>query len=99
MPGQKNYKNIATLLKLLKPVLDDVAQQKAPSDETICRQCEELDVAINEARESLEEWSPKKSKILWVILILLFLIQTYAHKLNGNRMRNLGTYAGVWAQF
>lgn len=67
MPGQKNYKNIATLLKLLKPVLDDVAQQKAPSDETICRQCEELDVAINEARESLEEWSPKKSKILWVL--------------------------------
>lgn len=74
MPGQKNYKNIATLLKLLKPVLDDVAQQKAPSDETICRQCEELDVAINEARELLEEWSPKKSKILWVILILLFLM-------------------------
>lgn len=67
MPGQKNYKNIATLLKLLKPVLDDVAQQKAPSDETICRQCEELDVAINEARELLEEWSPKKSKILWVL--------------------------------
>ncbi|XP_010326171.1 U-box domain-containing protein 3 [Solanum lycopersicum] len=67
MPGQKNYKNIATLLKLLKPVLDDVAQQKAPSDETICRQCEELDVAINEARESLEEWSLKKSKILWVL--------------------------------
>ncbi|KAF3616379.1 U-box domain-containing protein 3 [Capsicum annuum] len=67
MPGQKNYKNIATLLKLLKPVLDDVAQQEAPSDETICRQCEELDVAINEARELLEEWSPKKSKILWAL--------------------------------
>lgn len=67
MPGQKNYKNIATLLKLLKPVLDDITEQKAPSDETICRQCEELDVAINEARELLEEWSPKKSKILWVL--------------------------------
>ncbi|XP_009614285.1 U-box domain-containing protein 3 isoform X1 [Nicotiana tomentosiformis] len=67
MPGQKSYKNIATLLKLLKPVLDDIAQQKAPSDETISRQCEELDIAINEARELLEEWSPKKSKILWVL--------------------------------
>ncbi|OIT22297.1 PREDICTED: U-box domain-containing protein 3 [Nicotiana attenuata] len=66
MPGQKSYKNIATLLKLLKPVLDDIAQQKAPSDETISRQCEELDITINEARELLEEWSPKKSKILWV---------------------------------
>lgn len=74
MPGQKSYKNIATLLKLLKPVLDDIAQQKAPSDETISRQCEELDIAINEARELLEEWSPKKSKILWVTAIFNFLL-------------------------
>ncbi|CAN4093243.1 unnamed protein product [Withania somnifera] len=84
MPGQKNYRIIATLLKLLKPVLDDVALQKGPSDEIICRQCEELDVAINEARELLEEWSPKKSKILWVLQSdpELLKIQSFALKLS-----------------
>nr|GLL30741.1 U-box domain-containing protein 3 [Ipomoea trifida] len=64
VPGQKDFEDTASMLKLLKPALDDVVDTRVPSDETVCRECEEMDTAINEAREFLENYSPKKSKIL-----------------------------------
>ncbi|KAI3460962.1 hypothetical protein Pfo_017625 [Paulownia fortunei] len=64
MPAEKDYRSIASLLKHLKPLLDDVADQKAPPDEALSKECEELDIAVNEARQFLEKWSPRMSKIL-----------------------------------
>ncbi|KAK4492469.1 hypothetical protein RD792_003278 [Penstemon davidsonii] len=64
MPAETDYINVVSLLKHLKPLLDDVADQKAPQDEALFKECEELDIAVNEAREFLEKWSPKMSKIL-----------------------------------
>ncbi|KAA8550745.1 hypothetical protein F0562_002429 [Nyssa sinensis] len=67
MPTEKSYKNIASLLKHLRPVLDDVVDCKIPSDEVLCKECEELDIAVKEAREFMESWSPKMSKIYSVL--------------------------------
>lgn len=63
MPTQKEYRNIASSLKLLKRILDNVVDSKVSSDEILCKECEELDVAVNEARDYIENWSPKMSMI------------------------------------
>ncbi|KAE9463816.1 hypothetical protein C3L33_04253, partial [Rhododendron williamsianum] len=67
MPAQKSFRKIASLLKLLKPVLDYVVDHKVPSDEALYQECEELDLAVNEAREFMEGWSSKMSKIYSVL--------------------------------
>ncbi|KAL0304814.1 UNVERIFIED_CONTAM: U-box domain-containing protein 3 [Sesamum angustifolium] len=67
MPAEKDYRNLVSLLKHLKPILDDVADHEAPQDEALSKECEELDIAVNEAREFLEKWSPRKSKLLFVL--------------------------------
>ncbi|KAH7864029.1 hypothetical protein Vadar_024829 [Vaccinium darrowii] len=67
MPAQKSFRKIASLLKLLKPVLDDIVDYKIPSDEALYKECEELDLAVNEAREFMEGWSSKMSKICSVL--------------------------------
>lgn len=67
MPIQKDCRNMVGLLKLLKPVLDDVVNCKIPSDEILFKECEELDMAVNEAREFVENWCPKMSKIFSVL--------------------------------
>lgn len=67
MPTQKDYSNLACLLKLLKPILDNVVDCKVSSDEVLCKECEVLDVAVNEAREFMENWCPKMSKIFSVL--------------------------------
>ncbi|XP_059660346.1 U-box domain-containing protein 3 [Cornus florida] len=67
MPTQKSCRNMASLLKQLKPVLDNVVDYKLPSDEVLCKECEELDIAVNEAREFIENWCPKMSKICSVM--------------------------------
>lgn len=51
------------VLKRLKSVLDGAVDDKVPLDENLCKECEELDRAVNEARDFMEKWSPKKSKI------------------------------------
>lgn len=51
------------VLKHLKPVLDDVVDYKIPLDENLYRECEELDMQVDEAREFIEKWGPKMSKI------------------------------------
>lgn len=63
---QKDYKNMVIVLKHLKPVLDEVVDYKIPSVETLHKECEELDLAVNEAREFMENWRPNMSKILSV---------------------------------
>ncbi|KAK2648756.1 hypothetical protein Ddye_016245 [Dipteronia dyeriana] len=78
IPIRKEYKNMAGVLKLLKPVLDEVVDCKIPSDEILNKECEEMDMTVNEAREFMENWSPKMSKISSVLLseALLMKIQS-----------------------
>ncbi|KAL8055206.1 hypothetical protein ABFX02_04G042500 [Erythranthe guttata] len=85
MPAEKDYINLVSLLKLVKPVLDDIANRKAPLDEALSKECDELDTAVNEAREFLEKWSPKTSKILCVLQSkpLVLKIQNSSVKLCG----------------
>lgn len=66
-PIQKDYKTMAGALKLLKPLLDEVVDFKIPLDEVLNKECEELDMVVNEAREFMENWSPKMSKIFSVL--------------------------------
>ncbi|KAK7345764.1 hypothetical protein VNO77_16375 [Canavalia gladiata] len=62
LPYQKICNNMVGVLKRLKPVLDDVMDYKIPFDEHLCKECEELDMRVNEAREFIEKWGPR-SKI------------------------------------
>lgn len=63
MPTQKNYTHLSSLIKHLKLLLNIVVDGKVPSDGILYKDCKELDIAVNEAREFLEKWSPKMSKI------------------------------------
>ncbi|KAL5860049.1 hypothetical protein ACOSQ4_001345 [Xanthoceras sorbifolium] len=75
IPIQKDYKNMVVVLKLLKPVLDEVVDCKIPLDEVLNKECEELDMAVNEAREFMENWSPRMSKISSVLQSEVLLIK------------------------
>ena len=84
LPLPKNCKNLAVVLKHLKLVLDDVVSLKLSSDELLYRECESLDIAVNDAREFIENWCPKMSKICSVSylknqLSLIFQIQFFYH--------------------
>lgn len=61
------------VLKILKPLLDEVVDYKIPLDEILYKECEELDVSVNEAQELMENWCPKMSKIYSVSNALLLL--------------------------
>ncbi|RDX84122.1 U-box domain-containing protein 3, partial [Mucuna pruriens] len=63
MPLEKNCNNMVSVLKRLKPVLDDIVDYKIPLDENLYVECEELDMRVDEAREFIEIWDPKMSKI------------------------------------
>lgn len=63
VPFQKICNNMVGVLKRLKPVLDDVTDYKISLDENLCKACEQLDLRVNEARDVIEKWGPKMSKI------------------------------------
>ncbi|VVB05696.1 unnamed protein product [Arabis nemorensis] len=77
-PIQTCIGNVVLLLKLLKPWLDEVVDCKIPSDDCLNRSCEDLDSVVNQAREFLEDWSPKLSKLFGVFQceVLLGKVQT-----------------------
>lgn len=66
MPLQQDYKKIAGVLKLIKALLDEVTDYEIYSENFLYKYCEELDTAVNGAREFMEKWSPKMSKIFSV---------------------------------
>lgn len=78
MPTQKDYRNITNSLKRLKLVLDNVIDSKVSSDEMFSKECKELDIAVNEARDFIENWSPKMSKIRCVSTFFLFNMESDA---------------------
>ncbi|XP_030511381.2 U-box domain-containing protein 3 isoform X2 [Rhodamnia argentea] len=70
------YGKTVDILKLLKPLLDDVVECKIPVlDEILYKEFEELDMAVNMSRESLENWSPRISKIFSVLQSKLSLMK------------------------
>ncbi|RID65228.1 hypothetical protein BRARA_D00441 [Brassica rapa] len=77
-PIQTCIGNVVHLLKLLKPFLDDVVDCKVPPDDCLNSACEDLDSVVNQAREFLEDWSPKMSKLFGVFHseLLLEKVQT-----------------------
>ncbi|OVA02389.1 Armadillo [Macleaya cordata] len=64
---EKDYVNMVGILKLLKPVLDEVIDSAVHLDEKLVKELEELDIVVNEAREFMEKWCPKMSKIYSVL--------------------------------
>ncbi|OAY32649.1 U-box domain-containing protein 3 isoform X1 [Manihot esculenta] len=64
MPMQKDYRSMVMVLKHLKPVLDEIVDLRISSD--VYKECEVLDVTVNEAREFMENWYPRMSKI-WCV--------------------------------
>ncbi|KAB2022872.1 hypothetical protein ES319_D07G242700v1 [Gossypium barbadense] len=81
VPIEKDYRNMVVVLKLLKPLLDDVVDCEISSDEILCKECEELDMLVNEAREFMENWCPKMSKIHMVLQSEPFLIKMQSSSL------------------
>ncbi|KAK1412621.1 hypothetical protein QVD17_34014 [Tagetes erecta] len=67
LPCQQAYRYVANSLKLFKRVLDDVDESCMHSDDILCKEFEELDVAVNEAREFIENWNSHMSKIYGVV--------------------------------
>lgn len=66
MPTRNEFEILATMLKHLKPVLDEIDDDKIASEAVLWKECEDLDIYINTAREFMEQWSPKMSSILSV---------------------------------
>ena len=97
MPILKDYRDLVGALKLLKAVLDEVVDYKIPSDEILCKECEELDITVNETREFIENWSPKVSKICSVSSLLLTyfpmcLLETQYSTLNSNSIIGISSF-------
>ena len=70
-PVQTRIGNVVHLLKLLKPFLDEVVDCKTPPDDDCLNSaCEDLDSVVNQAREFLEDCSPKLSKLFGVSLMI-----------------------------
>ncbi|TKY62354.1 U-box domain-containing protein 3 [Spatholobus suberectus] len=97
MPLQKNCNNMVGVLKRLKPVFDDIVDYKIPLDENLYRECEELDMQVNEAREFIEKWGPNMSKIHSVLQSgeLLIKLQNSSHKICHMIVRSLKSPASV----
>ncbi|MED6159091.1 hypothetical protein PIB30_039148 [Stylosanthes scabra] len=81
-PFQKICNNMVGVLKRLKPVLDDVMDCKLPFHQNLSKECEDLDVRINEARDFIEKWGPKMSKIHSVIQSSTLLIKLQSRSLD-----------------
>lgn len=67
---RRYYQNIDKMLKLLKPVLEGVAE--GDLNEQRSKVLQELDAFVNEARELIESWHHMTSKIYFVCHLTCF---------------------------
>ncbi|XP_074316086.1 U-box domain-containing protein 3 isoform X2 [Silene latifolia] len=95
MPTQY-LKSMAALLKHLKPLLDDIDDEKIDSYSNLWKACENLDKSVNAAGDFIERWSPKRSKILSVLQTeqLLTKIRSSSLEICGILCRLLRTSSG-----
>ncbi|URE01224.1 Kinesin-associated protein (KAP) [Musa troglodytarum] len=63
----KDFRKIVGILKLLKPVLDEALDSELPLDGHLVKESEELDAAVNDARELTEKAPHRMSKIYTVL--------------------------------
>ncbi|XP_058104152.1 U-box domain-containing protein 4-like isoform X1 [Magnolia sinica] len=68
-PVKKYYQNIDEILKLLKPILNDINDSNIAPDEQFNKVLEELDASITEATELVENWHQLTSKVYFVLQI------------------------------
>ncbi|KAL0848037.1 hypothetical protein Bca101_021284 [Brassica carinata] len=86
-PIQTCIGNVVHLLRLLKPILDELVDCKTPPDDDCLNSaCEDLDSVVNQAREFLEDWSPKLSKLFGVFHCELLLEKVQACSLEITRI-------------
>lgn len=91
LPCQKEYKDVAKLLKLFKRILDNIDESHIHSDEILFKEFEELDLAVNEAREFIENWGFHMSKIYGIVQSrqVIVKIQSYSIKICQTVYRSL----------
>nr|XP_043636984.1 U-box domain-containing protein 3 [Erigeron canadensis] len=95
LPYQQEYKHVANSLKLFKRILDNIDASQIHSDEILCKEFEELDATVNEAREFIENWGSHMSKIYGVVQSrhLIVIIQSYSIKICETVYRSLESSA------
>ncbi|KAL8170341.1 hypothetical protein V2J09_022145 [Rumex salicifolius] len=80
IPLHGDFERMAVLMRHLNPFLNEIVHEKIIHDQTLLKECEKLDVDVNQIRECIEMWSPKASIILsvWQIGLLITRIRASA---------------------
>lgn len=69
-PVPKYYQKAEEILKLLKPIIDAIVYSELASDEVLNKILEEIDLAVNELKEHVENWHLLSSKVYFVSIIM-----------------------------
>jgi len=69
-PVSKYYQKAEEILKLLKPIIDEIVNSELASDEVLSKILEEIGLAVNELKEHVENWHLLSSKVYFVSLII-----------------------------
>lgn len=69
-PVSKYYQKAGEILKLLKPIIDVIANSELASDEVLSKMLEELGHVVDELKEHVENWHLLSSKIYFVSLMI-----------------------------
>ncbi|KAG5124792.1 hypothetical protein JHK82_031529 [Glycine max] len=68
-PVPKYYQKAEEILKLLKPIIDAIVYSELASDEVLNKILEEIDLAVNELKEHVENWHLLSSKVYFVMQV------------------------------
>lgn len=74
-PVSKYYQKAEEILKLLKPIIDVIANSELASDEVLSKMLEELGHIVDELKLHAENWHLLSSKIYFVSLIMSQLLE------------------------
>lgn len=85
---RRYYQNIDKMLKLLKPVLEGVAE--GDLNEQRSKVLQELDAFVNEARELIESWHHMTSKIYFVCHLTCFCEYAIINHLSYSHQKQTG---------
>ncbi|ESW18851.1 hypothetical protein PHAVU_006G076000 [Phaseolus vulgaris] len=68
-PVSKYYQKAEEILKLLKPIIDEIVNSELASDEVLSKILEEIGLAVNELKEHVENWHLLSSKVYFVMQV------------------------------
>ncbi|WOK99299.1 U-box domain-containing protein 4 isoform X2 [Canna indica] len=83
---QRYYQTIDRILERFKPVCDEIAASEVSLGEQLVNMLEELDGAVNEAKELLVSWHPMMSKIHFVLQIEKVVLKICTSTLEINKL-------------